>query len=154
MIPEILKLSMKNLINKWHTKLDMPKHDEAWHRADMEDELQEYHEARGVIDTWSELSDVVYTYTRALWSGHSTITFPFSKTYFFLGVLYMIPKYSLRWHFFRTLGKRIDPSLRITEVRNPKKIAKLYNIATQYNIDPTRFRTEAQKLMRWRIFFK
>lgn len=33
----------------------MPKYDEAWHTQDMADELAEYEEAHGLIDTWSEL---------------------------------------------------------------------------------------------------
>lgn len=43
--------------------LNMPKYDEDWHKKDMADELAEYEEASGFIDTWSELSDVAYTYT-------------------------------------------------------------------------------------------
>lgn len=43
------------LINKWHDMLNMPKYDEAWHTQDMADELAEYEEAHGLIDTWSEL---------------------------------------------------------------------------------------------------
>jgi hypothetical protein len=49
----------------------MPKYDEEWHRQDMADELTEYEEASGFIDTWSELSDVAYTYTRAKRNGDS-----------------------------------------------------------------------------------
>ena len=47
-----------NPINKWHNKLNMPKYDEEWHKQDMADELAKYEEAHGLIDTWSELSDV------------------------------------------------------------------------------------------------
>ncbi len=88
--------SIQHLINLWHSMLNMPKYDEAWHKHDMEDELGEYYEAQGLIGTWSEISDVVYTYTRAKWSGHENIIFPFSKIYFYIGVIYMIPKYTLR----------------------------------------------------------
>lgn len=141
---------MTNLLSFWYSKLNMPKYDEQWHRDDM----AEYHEATGLIDTWSELSDVVYTYSRAKWSGHSTITFPFSRFKFLIGVVYMIPKYSLRWYFFRTLGRRIDPDLLISEVRNPNKLEKMKTIAEKYQIDPTIFKTEAEKLMRHWILLK
>lgn len=140
------------LLNKWHDKLGMPKYDEEWHREDMADELAEYNEATGLIDTWSELSDVAYTYTRAKWSGHTTIDFPLSKTKYFIGILYMIPKYSLRFKFFRDLGHRFDESLNISEVRNPKKIEKLKAIAEKYNLDPDAFTDQATRLMRRRIF--
>ncbi len=141
-----------NLIHRWHTKLDMPKYDEAWHRHDLADELAEYHEAEGIIDTWSELSDVAYTYTRAKWSGHTTINFPLARWKMYLGIIYMIPKYSLRWRFFRKLGYQFNKNLHISEVRNPKKIEKLRVIAEKYNLDPETFTKNATELMS-RYFF-
>lgn len=136
------------LIHRWHTMLNMPKYDEAWHREDMADELAEYNEAKGFIDTWSELSDVAYTYTRAMWSKHSTINFPLSKWKLYLGIIYMIPKYTLRWRFFRKLGYQFDKKLYISEVRNPKKIHKLQTIAKKYQLDPIEFTTKAEVLLR------
>jgi hypothetical protein len=143
-----------NLIHRWHTKLDMPKYDEDWHRQDMADELAEYEEAHGLIDTWSELSDVSYTYTRAKWSGHTTIDFPLSHWKLYLGIIYMIPKYSLRWRFFRKLGHQFNKDLHISEVRNPKKIEKLKVIAEKYNLDPEEFTNKATKLMSRYFFLK
>jgi hypothetical protein len=142
------------LINKWHDMLNMPKYDEAWHRQDMADELAEYQEAEGFMDTWSELSDVAYTYTRAKWSGHTTINFPLSKIRLAIGILYMVPKYTLRWRFFRALGHEFDKNLNISEVRNPKKIAKLKNIAEKYNLDPELFTQKAQSLLKNQILLK
>lgn len=143
-----------NLIHHWHDKLNMPKYDEEWHKQDMADELAEYEEAHGLINIWSELSDVAYTYTRAKWSGHTTVDFPLSKTKLFVGILYMFPKYTLRWRFFRELGHEFDKNLNISEVRNPKKIEKLKNIAEKYNLDPNDFTQKATLLMKNRIFFK
>lgn len=137
-----------NLINRWHTKLNMPKYDEEWHKEDMADELAEYQEAVFFVDIWSELSDVVYTHTRAKWSGHTNINFPLSSWQFYLGVIYMIPKYSLRWRFFRKLGHQFDKNLNITEVRNPRKIEKLKNIAEKYNLPPEAFQIRAEKMLR------
>lgn len=142
------------LINKWHDMLNMPEYDEEWHRQDMADELAEYQEAKGFIDTWSELSDVAYTYTRAKWSGHTTINFPLSRIRLAIGILYMLPKYTLRWRFFRALGHEFDRKLNISEVRNPKKIAKLKNIAEKYNLDPELFTQKAQSLLKNRILLK
>lgn len=140
------------LINRWHDMMGMPKYDIEWHNTDMQDELLEYQEAKGFLDTWSELSDVTYTYTRALWSGHISIVFPLSKTKYIFGILYMFPKYSLRWCFFRRLGKCFSPTVVISEVRNPRKLHKLDAIAEKYNLDPSLFVTEAKKLMKWWIF--
>jgi len=145
---------VKNLIKYWHSKLDMPKYDLDWHRQDIADELKEFEEAEGLICRWSEISDVVYTYTRAQWSGHKDLTFPLKRNSFYVGLLYMFPKYTLRWKFFRVLGKKFDKDLKITEVRNPRKIEKLENIAKKYGLDPIRFKDEAGKLMKRWIFLK
>ena len=136
------------LIHRWHSMLNMPKYDEAWHKQDLEDELAEYQEAKGFIDTWSELSDVSYTYTRAKWSGHTTFNFPLSRWRLYLGIIYMIPKYTLRWRFFRKLGQQFNKTLHISEVRNPKKIQKLKTIAEKYQLDPIEFSTKAETLLR------
>lgn len=128
--------------------LNMPKYDEDWHRNDISDELAEYEEASGLIDTWSELSDIAYTYTRAKWSGHNTIVFPLSKSQLFVGTLYMFPKYTLRWRFFRKLGHEFDINLNISEVRNPKKISKLVTIAEKYHLDPNMFQEKAEKMLK------
>jgi len=145
---------MKIILNKWHTILDMPKKDFEWHKKDVLEELREFKEAKGLINKWSELSDVVYTYTRAHWSGHKNIEYPFGKISFYVGLLYMFPKYSLRYKFYRVLGKKIDKNIKVTEVRNPKKIDKLEHIAKKYNLDPEIFKTEAKKLMKKWIFLK
>jgi len=142
------------LINKWHDMLSMPKYDEEWHKQDMADELAEYEEASGFFDTWSELSDVAYTYTRANWSGHTTIDFPLSHWKLYLGIMYMTPKYSLRWRFLRKLGYQFDKNLHISEVRNPKKIEKLKVIAEKYNLNPEEFTNRATRLMSRYFFLK
>ena len=145
---------MKTIINKWHSILDMPIKDYYWHQADVLEELRELEEAEGLINKWSELSDVAYTYTRAHWSGHTDIEFPFTKTNFYIWLLYMFPKYSLRYGFYRVLGKKIDKNVKLKEVRNPKKIDKLKHIALKYNLDPEKFTKEAKKLMRRWVFLK
>jgi len=140
------------LLHYWHEKLAMPKYDESWHRQDMADEFAEYQESVGIIHTWSELSDVAYTYTRARWSGHTTIPFPLARVWLYVGIIYMLPKYTLRWKFFRKVGYTFDANLQINEVRNPKKIKKLKTIAEKYQLDPDEFTNRATRLMRGRIF--
>lgn len=132
----------------------MPKHDLDWHEQDIADELLEYQEAKGLLATWSELSDIAYTYTRARWSGHTGITLPINRIKFYCGLLYMYPKYTLRWKFFRELGFSFNKSLTINEVRNPKKLGKLHTIAEKYSLDPDEFTRRAETLLKKRLLLK
>jgi hypothetical protein len=143
-----------NIFNTWHTKLNMPKYSLDWHLQDIQDEYGELLEAKGFINRWSELSDIVYTYTRARWSGYKEIKFPCSKFEFFWGSLYMFPKYTLQWKLFRKAAKKINPNSNIAEVRNPKKIHKLDDIAKRNNLDPDKFKAEVQKLLKKTILLK
>lgn len=136
------------LLNAWHELLGMPKYDEAWHRKDIRDEQDELDEAHGFIARWSEYSDVAYTYSRARWSGHR-IPRPLRLAAYAYGLAYMFPKYTLRWLFFRTAGKRTDASVRLRAVRNPRKVKKLRGIAAENGLDEARFEQEAKKLLRY-----
>lgn len=110
---------------------------------------------RMVLSTFGVSYLMLPTHTRAHGgSGHRNIDFPFSKVKLTIGLLYMIPKYTLRWRFFRDLGHQFNKNLHISEVRNPKKTEKLKVIAQKYNIDPEVFQQKAQKLIRFRIFLK
>lgn len=133
----------------WHDLLQMPKMSEVWHREDMADELTELQEARGFVSRWSEYSDVAYTYTRARWSGHGSIQNPLGFWAYLWGLLYMFPKYSSRWLFYRCAGKKMRPPVFLTEVRNPQKIEKLHKIAEKYQIDPVRFEEICRQQLRY-----
>lgn len=137
-----------SMINKWHSFLAMPKHDMKWHQNDLADELAEFHEERLIFMKWSELSDVVYTCSMGRWSGHQ-IQFPFSKFLYFLGVLYMLPKYTGRWLFFRRAGKKLRAKTNLHEVRNPKKTHKLHHIAEKYNLNPQQFQAVCEKQLKY-----
>lgn len=141
------------LINFWHSVLDMPKYDEKWHYQDIQEELNELKEAKGFFKILSEKSDVVYTYTRARWSGHNNILIPLNTIDFILGLFYMFPKYTLRWLFFRIVARRIGVTTKVTEVRNPRKIKKLRAIALKYGIDEQIFKKECQSVLKWWILF-
>lgn len=128
----------------------MEKFDRKWHEVDLAEELAEYYEETRLLKKWSELSDVVYTYTRGRWGGY-TIAFPFSQWRFALGVIYMIPKYSGRWLFFRSAGKKAGALREIHEVRNPKKTHKLHTIAERYRLEPKDFQAICEKQLRYWI---
>ncbi len=126
----------------------MPKYNIEWHINDVKDECEELKEARGFINRWSELSDVSYTYTRTRWAGHK-INKPLNSLLLFIGYFYMIPKYSLRWFLFYKAGKSINPDVKVSAVRNPKKIHKLNEIAKENNLNETQFKTEVEKRLKY-----
>ncbi|MBT3455598.1 hypothetical protein HN446_00890 [bacterium] len=137
------------LIQKWHSWLDMPKFCEQWHKDDIADELQELKEACGFFKRWSEKSDVVYTYTRAKWSGYKNFKCPLNFFEYIFGLLYMFPKYTLRFLFFLHVGKCIDKTKRVKGIRNPKKPKKLYEMAKENKIDPELFVKLCQKKLKY-----
>ncbi len=126
----------------------MKKYNKKWHDDDLADELEEYNEESKILKKWSELSDVVYTCTRGRWSGYNII-FPFSKWQFYLGVIYMIPKYTGRWQFYRSAGRKLNAVNDLHEVRNPKKTAKLVQIAERNNLDPKEFQAVCEKQLKY-----
>lgn len=127
--------------------LKMPKHDAVWHKRDMEDELKELKEANGFVHVWSELSDVVYTYTRAKWSGYRHFKWPLKWYMYFAGIPYMFVKYTLRWLFFMIAGILTDKKI-IKEVRNPRKLEKLRVIAMKNGLNSDKFEKKCQKLLK------
>jgi len=138
------------IISKWHDWLGMPKFDRAWHKADIKDELTEYEVETKLLKKWSEASDVVYTYTRSKWSGYELV-FPLGRWLYIFGVIYMIPKYTGRFLFFRSAGHRAGADKTIRCVRNPKKLKKLDAIIKEQNIkvDSYKLRRICQKRRRY-----
>jgi hypothetical protein len=128
----------------------MPGFDRAWHKADLADELAEYYEERKLLKKWSELSDVVYTCTRSRWSGHA-LEFPLRPWLLPVGVIYMLPKYTGRFLFYRRAGKRAGADKIIRCVRNPKKLHKLDDIITEQKItvDSDRLKAICRKQLRY-----
>lgn len=112
------------------------------------DELEELRGASGFLNVWSELSDVSYTYTRATWSGHK-LDRPTSRYLLFVGYFYMFPKYTLRWLLFYSVGKKLNKNIKVTEVRNPKRIEKIENIAQKYQFDSMVFKAEIEKRLKY-----
>lgn len=136
------------LLDLWFAWLGLPKHDEAWHRTDLAEELAELGQAKGFVAVWSERADVVFTVARARWSGHN-LAYPFGWPTRASGLVYMLPKYTLRWLLFRMAGRRLYSQSRITEVRNPANRRKLRTIAEKHGIDPVAFESECRRLTAW-----
>lgn len=132
----------------WHNFLDMEIKTLKWHEQDIFDELQEYKEAKSLRDKWSELSDIVYTVTRARWGGHK-LNFPIGKTKVVIGSVYMFPKITGRWLFFYRAGKKTGSKRKVTEVRNPKKVHKLHHIADKYGLDTSKFEKICEKQLKY-----
>ncbi len=124
----------------------MKKYDKAWHEEDIQDEYKELLEAKTLLEKWSEYSDVAYTYSRARWTGYK-IQLPISKPMYIVGLVYMYPKYSLRFMFFRRAGKKLGA--RIHEVRNPKKVEKLHSIAERNDIPAKEFSDICKRQLRY-----
>jgi hypothetical protein len=138
------------MITIWHSWLAMPGFDQAWHERDLADELAEYHEETKLLKKWSELSDVVYTCTRARWSGHA-LAFPLRRWQFWVGLPYMYGKYTGRFLFYRHAGKKAGANKVIRCVRNPQKLHKLDNILAEQDItvDKARLLAQCKKQLRF-----
>jgi hypothetical protein len=135
------------MLNFWHGLLDMPKHDEEWHQADIRRELAELRAAGSSWqEKWSEYADVAYVHSRARWAGFD-LALPIPRHVFYLSLIYMLPKYTLRYLFFRRAGLRCGK--RIYEVRNPKKPEKLRSIAKHNGINPDEFVAVCQEQLRY-----
>lgn len=143
---------MNRYIKNWFDRLDLAKHDLAWHKNDIAEEVEELKEAKGIIHHWSELSDICFAYNRSVWAGYKNITLPINKGQYIIGLFYMFPKYNLRWKFFRDLGDKLG--VKIREVRNPSRLHKLEKIAAGHGVDKQKFLLEAKKLLKRRILLK
>jgi hypothetical protein len=138
------------MIDKWFQWIGQPKHDLAWHKSDIAEELAEYYEEKRLLKKWSELSDVVFTTARSRWSGYQ-VEFPLARWQYPLGVLYGLPKFSLRFLFFRSAGKKAGALKPVNAIRNPKKTHKLHAIAEQNGIDKKKFQAICEQQLRYWI---
>ncbi len=136
------------MINKWHAWLGMRSHTKTWYEKDMVDEINEYSEELKLFKKWSELSDVVYVYTRSKWNGHE-LKFPFKKWQYYIGIVYMLPKYTDRWLFYRIAGRKAGAIEGLHEVRNPKKTHKLHHIAKKNSLNEKKFQSICEKQLKY-----
>src|SRR5579872_2065172 len=120
-------------ITCWHQWLGMPIREPEWYQQDYEEEYQEFLKANSYIERLSEASDLAYILTRShCQCGPQNLlknTFQLCSQVGWWtligGLLYMIPKYTLRSLFYRHLGFCLGISLR--DVRNPtwNKVSRL-----------------------------
>ncbi len=134
------------LIHTWHSLLNMEKYSKQWHVNDINDEFAELQSANSLLHKWSEYSDVCYTFSRARWSGYE-VDLPITRYMYYVGLVYMFPKYSLRYMFYRRIGKKFGKTL--CEVQNPSKRAKLEKIANRNDIPADQFVDTCNKLLRF-----
>ena len=133
----------------WHDALAMPKYSREWHEQDIKEEYEELQEAERFIDRWSEYSDVVYTLTRSRWSGFKDLQSPLTNTQCIFGTIYMFPKYTLRYWFYKSAARKAGCKKNVTEIRNPKKVHKLREIANRYEMDADTFTDVCEKQLRY-----
>lgn len=136
------------IVQIWHNWVNQPKKPRDWHEQDIADELAELAACYSFVNRWSETSDVVYTVTRARWSGHD-LTFPISRRQVIFGYIYMYPKYNLRVLFFRRAGRKAGASDVLQSVRNPKKVEKLAKIAEKNKLASDQFIEICQRQLRY-----
>eukprot|EP00697_Spironema_sp_BW2_P004266 gnl/Spiro4/1580_TR837_c0_g1_i1.p1 gnl/Spiro4/1580_TR837_c0_g1~~gnl/Spiro4/1580_TR837_c0_g1_i1.p1 ORF type:complete len:175 (+),score=13.63 gnl/Spiro4/1580_TR837_c0_g1_i1:79-525(+) len=115
----------------WLKTLKLKVHGRTWHRQDVIGEMREFRQASTRLHRLSELSDISFTYTRAISNGYH-VPNPFVLTSVPSRCVidaYMIVKYSTRFYFYRFCGWRAGHPTTLREVRNPMKTNKLEEIA-------------------------
>ena len=133
--------------NKWHAYLGVRKRSASWHSMAIRDELEEYYAATSLLNKWSKAADVHFAHGQAKWGGYK-LRYPLSPDAYLLGKLYMYPKYTLRFWFFRRAGKKLgNPDVR--EVRNPRMVLKVREIAEQYGFDTKAFERVCKKQLKY-----
>jgi hypothetical protein len=134
------------IVQKWQDYLAMPERDIDWHRRSVTEELAEYRQPSSLLNKWSEASDVVYAHNRSRRDGFD-LGFPLGRTAYVLGTIYMYPKFTLRYWFFRRAGRRLG-AMDVREIRNPRKTHKLHHIAGKYGLDPIAFQTVCERQLK------
>ncbi|KAL4985538.1 hypothetical protein BDW68DRAFT_189613 [Aspergillus falconensis] len=139
------------LLKKWHTLLGLSRKPElAWHRSRLTEELLERRMAATPLSRLSETSDILFTLSRAQHDGFSIYFRPsWSRTYNGLAKIYMLSKFTSRWGFYRVAaycaGKRDWRAVR--EVVNPRKRAKVDEVALRHGIPTRVFRRVCARLL-------
>ena len=143
---------MRNLLRVWHRALNLPRQSPpSWYRERLREELQERQSARSPISKLSETADVFFASSRAHYDGCQLRGIPRNAGVGHLPVyLYMLAKYSSRWHFYRTVARlcRAPQLDKVREVINPAKDRKLAEVAVRHHIDPIKFTHIGRRLRR------
>ncbi|KAL5335762.1 hypothetical protein BJX70DRAFT_374395 [Aspergillus crustosus] len=140
------------MLRRWHTMLGLARQPVAsWHRERVREELKERRIATKWSHRLSETSDVLFSFSRARHDGLPVRSLPrMVVPYYFLAYTYMVAKYSSRWGFYRAAAYFSDAPRYglVREVVNPRRSAKLDEVAVRHQIDPIRFKKVCQRLLR------
>lgn len=133
------------LLRTFHTALSLPAHPASWHTARLASELLEPAQANTPLSRLSETCDVLFTISRAHYSGHTIPNYHPEKYYDIRHVhvwCYMALKFSSRFWFYRVVargaGKRDWWCVR--EVVNPGKREKVREVAGRHGVEGERMR--------------
>src|SRR4051794_27791116 len=98
---------LERLIPGWHRRLALQQYPKSWHRNDIRAEMTEYRQLSATerscsVAAVSELSDVLFTSSRAHSAGHAVphVSDKFSTPVLSILTCYMIVKYSLRYALY------------------------------------------------------
>ena len=142
---------MSTFLKRWHTVLGLSRKPElAWHKSRLAEELLERRKATTPLGRLSETSDILFTLSRARHDGFSIPFQPsWSRAYNGFAKLYMLSKFTSRWGFYRVaaycVGKHDWRSVR--EVVNPRKRAKVDEVALRHGIPMNEFRRVCARLL-------
>ncbi|GKZ21541.1 hypothetical protein AbraIFM66951_006723 [Aspergillus brasiliensis] len=136
---------------KWHTFLNLPRQSNiSWHKNRLSEELLERRKATTPLTRLSETSDILFTLSRAQYDGFPLPFRPsWSWTFNALASGYMLGKFTSRWWFYRVAayyaGKHDWRAVR--EVVNPRKGAKLDEVAGRHGMDKGNFGRVGRRLL-------
>lgn len=128
--------------------LGLPRQTKSWYRDRLKEESRERRLASTRCHKLSETADVFYIISRAQHDNYPLRQLPRFSHGHLLVYAYLIPKYTLRWLFYRLASRlcgHADP-LSVREVVNPAKSSKLHQVASRHGISPIEFRQVCLRL--------
>lgn len=129
------------ILLRWHRALGLPQQPKYWYRDRLREETLERRRAETRWAHLSETADIFYILSRARHDGYPLCPLPPFSYKHVAVYAYMLPKYTLRWAFYRiaaALCRHGDVSS-VSEVVNPSKDGKLQEVACRHGIEPTNF---------------
>ncbi|RSM13245.1 hypothetical protein CDV31_005949 [Fusarium ambrosium] len=131
----------QRILLRWHRSLHLQKQEPSWYRDRLREELYERRQAKTPCQKLSETADVFYIISRSHHDGYPLRHLPSFAFSHLLVYAYLLPKYTLRWKFYRSaayLCGSPNPGL-VQEVVNPAKDHKLHEVVSRHGIDPETF---------------
>lgn len=148
-----MRPTTNRLLRQWFGLLGLSRQSPpSWYRDRLREELSERRTATTRLAKLSETSDVFFAIIRAQHDGFAVRKLPpFSTSCHALVYMYMVPKYTLRWQFYRLAARLCNTPnhKRVCEVVNPGKDHKLEEVAFRHRIDPPAFVRVGRQLRRF-----